>query len=186
MALSTRQLITLRRLVDLVFPASDDSPAASTLQVDRYIDLRLDTPWGQGLEQYQDAPFDAGSDRSLGWQTALSPLALYARMLDAIEQHALITSGLSFHELDNEIAVALFRTLEDGSFVAPPQAPVWLFFDLLLKHVTEGLFRDPALGGNLNGDGWAWLTSLYDRDVQKRLANRAQARTDQQAGSHHG
>lgn len=164
MPLTQLQRRILSQLAELIFPKTDDGPGASDLGVVTYLENRLDSAWGRGRDLYDHAPFDPTADRLLGWQTPLSPQALYQLMLEAINLWAMETTGLPFDRLPAADATGIFAMLADGSFQSRVEAPVWLFYDLLLKHVSEGVFRDPRLGGNASGKGWEWLTAVYERD----------------------
>ena len=85
-------------------------------------------------------------DRSLSGRNA-SSLSLYQEGLAALDG---ASDGGSFAGLDAAAQDALLTQIEAGEIEAVPAG----FFGTMLQHTREGLFADPAYGGNHNFSGW--------------------------------
>jgi gluconate 2-dehydrogenase gamma chain len=149
----------LAAAADRIFPADDDSPAASELGAVRFIDRQLAGGWGAGAMQYRHGPFRRWAGGGDGWQSPLTPAEAYRHGLAALDRGARARHGSGFAELgpadQDPLLVACERGgLEDefGVELAPRE-----FLELLRANVVEGLFSDPRYGGNLEGRGWSWL-----------------------------
>jgi gluconate 2-dehydrogenase alpha chain len=126
-----QQSRTVSALFERLFPADED-PGATEIGVTQYVDRALDGA-------YEDQTW---------W---------YRLGLDALDRNAASAYGVSFAECTPEQQDTLVARLETGDlsdFEAPPQQE---FFDLLCKHLQEGLFADPAYGGNKDKKGWKVL-----------------------------
>ncbi|WP_033287648.1 gluconate 2-dehydrogenase subunit 3 family protein [Amycolatopsis jejuensis] len=71
----------------------------------------------------------------------------YVTGLSALDRHARTTTGKPFADLAPSGQEAVLSEFE--ALGAEPE-----FFDLLIEHAYEGLFGDPAYGGNAQGAGW--------------------------------
>lgn len=85
-------------------------------------------------------------DRSLAGRNA-AMLPLYQEGLLALD---VIAEGGKFAELDAETQDTLLAQIEANEIKEFPAG----FFGLLLQHTREGLFADPAYGGNRDFSGW--------------------------------
>ena len=132
LTLNAHEAATAAALFDTLFPADEHGPAASEIGVLEYVDRAL-----------------AG---------AYSDLAgTYRLGLAALDRAAWTQHASSFAGCRPEKRAALVGELEAGSlpdFRAPPQGE---FFKMLLDHLQEGLFADPAYGGNRDNLGWRFL-----------------------------
>lgn len=115
-----------------MFPATSDEPSVAEIGVISYVDRALSDAYADSTELYRQGL--AALDRVAEQQHKAS----FANCTPA-QQDALI-SELEQSKLSNIDAAAQKR-----------------FFDLLLAHLQEGLFADPAYGGNRNKLGWKWL-----------------------------
>jgi gluconate 2-dehydrogenase alpha chain len=119
-------------IFERIFPGTADGPGATELGVLAYVDLALAGAYAQQADTYRFG-------------------------LAALDRCARASCGNGFADCPPEEQDALLAGLERGSlpdFDAPPQAS---FFALLRAHVQEGLFADPAYGGNRDKAGWRWL-----------------------------
>src|ERR687894_1340444 len=115
-----------------LFPADENGPGATGIGVVAYLDRAL-----------------AGSyrDKADAYRLGLAALDLAARR----------RSGATFAGCPTEEQDALISDLEHGELPdvrAPPQRE---FFAMLRAHLQEGLFADPAHGGNRDKLGWRFL-----------------------------
>jgi gluconate 2-dehydrogenase alpha chain len=95
-------------------------------------------------------------DRVLGGYEA-SRLEWYQIGLRALDACAVREYGCGFSACHPNQQDDLLRQLEKGElkgFITPPQPA---FFEMLCRHLREGLFSDPIYGGNRNKAGWKFL-----------------------------
>jgi len=144
----------VRALVDHMVPADALTPSGSALGIDRYIDRALASAWGQGARLYRQGPWPAGS-ASQGYQLPLTPAQLWRTGLAAVEAHCLQTHGCRFSELGHDARERVLLGLQSGELTLRDGPPARVFFALVRQCVLEGLFADPAHGGNRDGAGWA-------------------------------
>jgi hypothetical protein len=76
-------------------------------------------------------------------------LPAYVAGLSSLDADARAEHGRPFAELDPDQQDAVLQAFELG--------PSAFFFELVRKHVMEGMFGDPSYGGNRDGAGWALL-----------------------------
>ena len=123
---------TAAAVFERLFPADEHGPGATEIGSLTYLDRALAGAYRDRAEAYRLglAALDLAARRRCGAPFA----ALYAG-----QQDALLT------ELERGV-------LPD--FRVPPQRD---FFEMLRAHLQEGLFADPAYGGNRNKLGWRFL-----------------------------
>jgi len=132
LALNPYEARTAATLFERLFPADEQDPGATGIGVLAYVDRALAGAYRDEAETYK-----------LG----LAALDRVARQLH----------DESFAGCGPELQDALISGLEKGElpgFLAPPQRD---FFALLRAHLQEGLFADPAHGGNRDKLGWRFL-----------------------------
>ena len=123
---------TAAALFDTLFPADENGPAASEIGVVEYVDRAL-----------------AGAYADLA--------GAYRLGLAALDRAARTRYEAPFAGCGPEKRAALVGGLEAGElpdFRTPPQGE---FFRMILDHLQEGLFADPAYSGNRGKLGWRFL-----------------------------
>jgi gluconate 2-dehydrogenase alpha chain len=123
---------TAAAIFERLFPADAHDPGASTIGVVPYLDRAL-----------------AGAYRD--------QIATYHLGLAALDQIARQRYRAPFANCAIAQQDALLAELEQGALpdiLVPPQRE---FFALLCAHLQEGLFADPAYGGNRDKRGWRFL-----------------------------
>lgn len=148
---------TLSAIVDRIFPADDELPAASALGVVDYIDGQLAGPWGAGDDLYRDGPFVEPTHSGHGWQWDLGPREAYAEGLAALRRIAQERHGRPFEQLGGDEQDELLRATEAGDLEPFGELPTDAFFALLYANVLEGLFTHPIHGGNRGKAAWKWI-----------------------------
>jgi gluconate 2-dehydrogenase alpha chain len=131
-SLNPREARIVTVIFERMFPADENGPGATEIDVVNYVDKALAGPYSEKLEWYR-----------LG--------------LAALDRIATRRYGANFADCAASDQDELLSELEQGQvpeFVTPP--PV-AFFDLLRTHLQEGLFADPVYGGNRNKLGWKIL-----------------------------
>ena len=131
LALNAEQASTATAIFERMFPA-DDVPGATEIGVVRYLDRAL-----------------AGAYRD--------DAALYRRGLAQIDAASRDANGDRFVDASSSAQDALLHALEQGAIPAWPTVEQTTFFRKLRAHVQEGLFSDPAYGGNIDKAGWRAL-----------------------------
>ena len=89
-------------------------------------------------------------------------------MLDRASQDR-IGSGFAEAEIEDQDAL---RNLEEGSVAGWDVSEQQPFFDLLRAHLQEGLFADPAYGGNRDTLGWRVLQESGSTTPLRRISPR--------------
>lgn len=131
-ALSGREAQTLEAVFERMFPADEQGPGASAIGAVTYMDRALAGAYREHLADYRNG------------------LAL----LDGMSQ---ARCGARFASVAAAEQDGLLADLERGElpgWVLPDQTS---FFALLRSHLQEGLFSDPAYGGNRDHLGWRFL-----------------------------
>ena len=130
--LSPHQARTAEAIFERMFPADANSPGATEIGVLAYVDQALSGPYQTHQETYR-----------MG--------------LVGLDQAAQRAYGLSFANCQTDQQDTLLAQFQQGNlpdFHTPPQK---VFFAMLREHLQEGLFADPAYGGNVNKRGWQVL-----------------------------
>ncbi|ARW16716.1 gluconate 2-dehydrogenase subunit 3 family protein [Komagataeibacter europaeus] len=140
---------------DRLIPADENGPGALALDVPRFIDMQMDTPYASGAQWYMQGPFVQGPD-NLGYQLPYAPRDLYRRGIAGMNAHAATRHGRPFAGLAPALQDDLLHGAENGSMIFGDM-PSTVFFDQLLANVMEGAFSDPVHGGNTGLGGWTML-----------------------------
>ena len=115
---------TLETLFERMFPASVTGPGANAIGASFYLDHALHGPYADAVETYRMV--FSGLDAASGG---------FADASEA-QQHAAIAA------------------LEAGTLPGLREERPGVVFDLVLRHLREGLFGDPIHGGNRDMLGW--------------------------------
>ncbi len=115
-----------------LFPADENGPGATEIGVVAYLDRALT---------------GAYRDRAEAYRLGLAALDLAAR-----QRWGVSFAGCAAGE--QETMIGELEAGELPNFNVPPQRE---FFEMLRAHLQEGLFSDPAHGGNRDKLGWRFL-----------------------------
>jgi gluconate 2-dehydrogenase alpha chain len=132
LALNPYEARTAAAIFERLFPADENGPGAREIGVVTYLDRAL---------------AGAYSDKAETYRVGLATLDHAAQ-----GRHGTPFAGCTPQQQDN-----LLSELERGAirgFRVPAQRA---FFDMLRLHLQEGLFADPAYGGNRDKLGWRFL-----------------------------
>ena len=122
---------TLSAVVARLMPADENGPGATEAKADRYIDRAL-----------------SGSLRS--------SLNTYRQGFVALNRYAESIYGSQFSDLSIEAQDQVLSDLEDDTATGfSPNASS--FFEVVRSHTIQGVFSDPAYGGNDDFVGWKLL-----------------------------
>jgi gluconate 2-dehydrogenase alpha chain len=148
---------TAAAIFERLFPADENGPGATGIEVPTYVDRALSGAYREKVETYR--------------------LGLAALDLAVRQQF-----GASFADCDHEQQDALITRLESNTlpdFQVPSQHD---FFEMLRAHLQEGLFADPVYGGNRDKLGWKflghpgfWLENSAEENLSERPATKGGA-----------
>ena len=125
---------TLEALVARIVPGSDEDPGAREAGVLTYIDRALAGPYS-------------------GWQGA------YREGIHALNSYTRRRYEKKYFELDEADQDSIVEELEAGTMPGFGEAGgessgAGAFFTMVWAHTIEGMFSDPAYGGNRDASGW--------------------------------
>jgi len=125
---------TVEALVARIVPGSEDDPGAREIGVLRYIDRALSGAYS-------------------GWQGA------YREGLRTLNSYTGRRYGKKFFELSDAEQDAVVDMMEKDQVPgygnsAEEQSGAEAFFTMVWAHTVEGMFSDPAYGGNRGASGW--------------------------------
>lgn len=173
---SLHEARTVEALTARILPGTPDDPGAREAGVVVYIDHLLSQEHGWAQPIYRMPPYaeayegdqppgaEAGPYQVIwvkqeeleryGPQNALTPREIYRVGLAAVDQYANEQFGSNFIDLSEEQQDQVVGDLagDKASGFSEPSAAD--FFEQLRTHTIEGMFGDPAYGGNRNMVGW--------------------------------
>jgi gluconate 2-dehydrogenase gamma chain len=148
-------------LAETIWPSDDLGPGARSAGVGYYIDGQLSGFWGQGHRFYLNGPFFTPADTGHGWQVPLTPAEIYRTFLPGFDEYVRGAYGASYLDLAPDKQVLAMEELRLGTAVVPLGGSTVFsssdFFSLFRQNVLEGMFADPAYGGNREMVGWKWI-----------------------------
>lgn len=175
-ALSEGEAAVVEALTARILPGTPEDPGAREAGVVTYIDNLLAAeggfaeatyragPWAETFEG--DAPPASGPDdvvwvkvdqaERYGYQSRLTPLETYQQGVAAVERFAQERFGTTvgaLSEADQDQIIQALLDDEATGFEEVPFTPS-AFFHVLRRHTSEGMFSDPAYGGNRDLAGW--------------------------------
>jgi gluconate 2-dehydrogenase gamma chain len=125
--LTMTEVVVLQAVLDRLIPSDQNGPGAKEAKVWRYIDINLG-----------------------GQYASLQPM--YSQGLAALDRYAQQSQGKAFARLDAAQQDQILKGMEAGT--GPGGAAGKPFFRTLRNHALEGMFGDPAHGGNADFVGW--------------------------------
>lgn len=125
---------TLEALVARIVPGSDEDPGAREAGVLAYVDRALAGPY-------------------IGWQS------VYREGIRTLNSYTNRQYGKKFFELDEGDQDSAVEELEAGTMpgfeeTTGGSSGAGAFFTMVWAHTIEGMFSDPAYGGNRDASGW--------------------------------
>jgi len=143
---------------ECLIPDGDDGLGARSAGVTFFIDSQLAGPFGKAETWYMKGPWADGTKQQ-GYQSRLSPAAMYRAAIADIDAHCRSTyDGKTFAAIAPADQDQVLHGLENGDIKLPglaaDETSAKDFFDLLWKNTKEGFLSDPMYGGNRNFAGW--------------------------------
>jgi hypothetical protein len=141
--LDARAAAVLEAFVERLAPADEHAPGACALGVPRYIEGAL----GRSDEETR---------------------VFYRAFLHEVDERARNDHGTGFVELLPDEQDGVLRLIEQELADADQPSA----FERVRAHLVEGLFADPAWGGNVDGGGWRLLgypgpRAVWDAEAQR-------------------
>lgn len=167
---------TVEALTARILPGTPEDPGAREAGVTTYIDNMLAYQEGFVESTYREPPYaqlysgDAAPEADdtyetvwvaadqierYGYQAIFSPREIYRLGLIAVDTYARSEFDAAFIALSEEQQNSVIEAMVSGDAVAGfEQFSSQTFFAILRRHTAEGMFSDPAYGGNRNMVGW--------------------------------
>ncbi len=169
---------TVEALTARILPGTPDDPGAREAGVVTYIDNLLAFNEGYDSPTYRQPPFAQTYDGDAppatpqaqtqyqtiwvkksdfaryGFQTIMTPRETYRAGIAAVDRYANTKFGQNFVDLSEAQQDQIVADMAAGKTIGFSQPADTEFFTLLRTHTIEGMFSDPAYGGNRNMVGW--------------------------------
>jgi hypothetical protein len=167
---------TVDALTARILPGTADDPGAHEAGVVIYIDNMLAYSEGFNESTYREPPYaqlytgdtppdedegfetvwvSAGEIERYGFQSVLSPREVYRLGVIAVDAYAQSKHEQPFVALNEEQQNTIIEEMVNGDAKQGfEQISAPSFFAVLRRHTAEGMFSDPAYGGNRNMVGW--------------------------------
>ena len=167
---------TVDALTARLLPGTPDDPGAHEAGVVTYIDNMLAHQEGFNESTYREPPFAqlysgdtppeedesfetiwvaADQVERYGYQSVLSPREVYRLGVIALDTYARSKHDQPFVDLTEEQQNTIIEEMISGdATVGFEQIAAPSFFAVVRRHTAEGMFSDPAYGGNRDMVGW--------------------------------
>lgn len=178
-AFTVHEARTVEAMTARIMPGTPEDPGAREAGVTTYIDNKLAYQQGFTETTYREPPYVqiyegdeppeedntfetiwVSSDQveRYGVQSILSPLEVYRLGVIAVDAYARSKFQNTFISLTEEQQDSIIEDMVSGdATVGFDQFSSTSFFSVLRRHTAEGMFSDPAYGGNRNMVGWALI-----------------------------
>jgi gluconate 2-dehydrogenase gamma chain len=173
---SPHEAHTVEALTARILPGSPEDPGAREAGVVTYIDNMLAYSEGFVESSYREPPFaqlyegenlpeadgtyqtvwvSAEEIERYGYQSLLSPREVYRLGIAAVDSYSRSKHAKPFINLSEDEQNGIIEDMvNDDAIVGFDQFSSSSFFTVLRRHTAEGMFSDPAYGGNRNMLGW--------------------------------
>lgn len=174
-ALTEHEAAAIEALTARILPGTPDDPGAREAGVVYYIDYALSNNEGINRSVYLAGPYAQAYEGDqppddvegvvwvhgdqvsrYGYQSMRTPLEIFRQGVAAVERHARQAYGggvAGLEEADQDQVIWSLLRDEIPGFGADMNGPS--FFLTLRQYTSEGMFSDPAYGGNRNMVGWS-------------------------------
>ncbi|MFC3419998.1 gluconate 2-dehydrogenase subunit 3 family protein [Salinicoccus hispanicus] len=147
---------TLAAATERIYPEDDNGPGAIALGVPYFIDKQLYGFWGANGTDYKMGPFRPMASDTHGRQEKLNRGDMFLLGIRRLQEVSQEEHDEAFHNLDEETQDELLKMFESGD-VEVPGMRAEAFFSLLRNTTIEGVYADPAYGGNKDMQGWKMI-----------------------------
>jgi hypothetical protein len=173
---SPHEARTVEALTARILPGTPEDPGAREAGVVTYIDNMLAYQEGFVESTYREPPYAqiyegetppepdddfetvwiaADQIERYGYQSMLSPREVYRLGVIAVDSYARSQFDAPFISLSEEQQDSVVEAMVSGEATEGfDQISSQAFFAVLRRHTAEGMFSDPAYGGNRDMVGW--------------------------------
>lgn len=157
--------------VEVMIPADQWGPGGIEAGLVTFIDRQLAGAWGNGARMYLNGPWAEGTPQQ-GYQLPLTPAQLFRAAIPEVDAVAHALGDRPFAQLPPLRRDAILADLDkDEAKLA--SMPGKLFLEMLRTSMIEGLFADPAYGGNRAMAGWRMIgypgvRGAYVDEIERR------------------
>ncbi|MBY7144689.1 gluconate 2-dehydrogenase subunit 3 family protein [Virgibacillus sp. NKC19-3] len=147
---------TLAAATERIYPENENGPGAIELGVPYFIDKQLAGFWGSNSRDYTKGPFDPKASDTHGFQSKLNRGEMFLVGLRRMQEVSQEQHEEEFFDLDGEAQDDILVSFESGD-VGVTGMRSETFFELLRQTTIEGVYSDPAYGGNKDMQGWEMM-----------------------------
>lgn len=146
----------VERLVNVMCPADELTPAGVDCGLATYIDRQLAGAFGRGDRLYRSGPWAQGKPQ-LGYQLPLSPEDFFKAGIAETQSLCRKRFGATFDQLTDAQANRVLHDISSG-MASPGALPLAQWFnELVYPLFTQACFADPAYGGNRDKVFWKMI-----------------------------
>ncbi|MBN6888163.1 gluconate 2-dehydrogenase gamma chain [Cytobacillus horneckiae] len=135
-----------------IYPTDDTGPGANDLGAPFFIDHSLAGSWGNNTREYMQGPFYPGSNFQ-GYQSPLKRHEVFDTGLAALQRISNEKHDANFADLEGEQQDEILTSFQKDE-IELKGVTSKTFFNILRQATIEGVYADPAYGGNTNMEGW--------------------------------
>nr|WP_269448161.1 gluconate 2-dehydrogenase subunit 3 family protein [Lentibacillus sp. JNUCC-1] len=147
---------TLAAATERIYPEDDNGPGAIELGVPYFIDKQLAGFWGSNSKDYTKGPFKPQASDTHGLQSKMNRGEMFLVGLQRMQEISKKDHDEKFYDLDGETQDAILESFESGDVKIRGMRSD-TFFTLLRNTTIEGVYSDPAYGGNKDMQGWKMM-----------------------------
>ncbi|MHC0551313.1 gluconate 2-dehydrogenase subunit 3 family protein [Salinicoccus sp. CNSTN-B1] len=166
---------TLAAATERIYPEDDNGPGAIALGVPYFIDRQMSGFYGQNSQDYTMGPFKPMASDTHGLQAKLIRGDIFLFGLRRLDEVSNEKHDKAFPDLDGEAQDEILKSFEAGD-VDIKGVTSEFFFNLLRNMTIEGVYSDPAYGGNKDMQGWkmieypgprmGWINEIESKEFQ--------------------
>lgn len=147
---------TLSAVTERIYPEDDNGPGAIELGVPYFIDKQLSGAWGTNNKDYTKGPFKPQESDTHGLQSKLNRGEMFLVGLRRMQEISQDDHDEKFFDLEGDDQDDILGRFESGDVDVKGMRSD-TFFQLLRQTTLEGVYADPAYGGNKDMQGWAMM-----------------------------
>jgi gluconate 2-dehydrogenase gamma chain len=142
--------------VDLLIPFCDEGHDGIEAGVSVFTGRQMETPYGNGVYWYIQAPVQPDAPATLGYRLGFMPRELYQLGIAAVDRASRKANRSIFADLDCPAGDKFLFSLGKNG-IAHNGTPAISLFSRLLTNTQEGYPADPMYGGNRGMAAWKMI-----------------------------
>ncbi len=167
---TAEEVAFIKSYVDILIPADEFSPSASSCGVANFIDRQLSGSFGVASRTYLQGPFYNGSP-SQGYQKPFTPSEIYRKSIHQINEYCQRKYKLPFDMIGVKNQQRVVDRVHSNRLLKNSEL-LMDFSKLILQNTKEGFFADPVYFGNKNKVSWKMIgypgvLALYSQAIKK-------------------